>query len=267
MVVLPEAVLSYYGGDGTYQNPYQIATAEDLIELGQSSWDYDKHFVMISDIDLAGYEFTQGVIPPSDEYYNNDGGFRGTFNGNGHIIHGLQISGSEDVGLFGILGECGVISQLGVVDANVIGNSYSVGIVVGYNYGTVSRCFSTGAIQGESGVGGLIGANSGIIENCYSCATISGLYAVGGLVGRFRDYDSGSYILNCYSAGTVVSEENYGGLLGWKWGEEEVLASFWDAESSGISGGQGLSTEQMMDINSYLEAGWDFGGEDENGFL
>jgi hypothetical protein len=42
----------YGGGSGTAQDPYQIATAADLILLGDSPEDYDKHFVLTADIDL-----------------------------------------------------------------------------------------------------------------------------------------------------------------------------------------------------------------------
>lgn len=46
------ATRKYAGGTGESNNPYQIATAEDLILLGDSPEDYDKHFILIDDIDL-----------------------------------------------------------------------------------------------------------------------------------------------------------------------------------------------------------------------
>ena len=46
------ATAQYSGGSGTAQEPYQIATAEDLITLGETPDDYDKHFVLTADIDL-----------------------------------------------------------------------------------------------------------------------------------------------------------------------------------------------------------------------
>jgi len=42
----------YSGGSGTAQDPYQITTAADLIALGETPADYDKHFVLTADIDL-----------------------------------------------------------------------------------------------------------------------------------------------------------------------------------------------------------------------
>ena len=42
----------YSGGHGTSADPYQIATAADLIALGETPTDYDKHFILTADIDL-----------------------------------------------------------------------------------------------------------------------------------------------------------------------------------------------------------------------
>jgi hypothetical protein len=54
----------YSGGFGTETDPYQIATAYDLIALGQATEDYGKHFILTADIDLAGQTFTQAMIAP-----------------------------------------------------------------------------------------------------------------------------------------------------------------------------------------------------------
>ena len=39
----------YSGGTGEPNDPYQIATAEDLMLLGDSPEDYDKHFALTTD--------------------------------------------------------------------------------------------------------------------------------------------------------------------------------------------------------------------------
>ena len=46
------AYAKYSGGTGEPNDPYQIATAEDLMLLGDSPEDYDKHFILTADIDL-----------------------------------------------------------------------------------------------------------------------------------------------------------------------------------------------------------------------
>ena len=43
------AYAKYSGGTGEPNDPYQIATAEDLMLLGDSPEDYDKHFILTTD--------------------------------------------------------------------------------------------------------------------------------------------------------------------------------------------------------------------------
>ena len=61
----------YSGGRGTPEDPYQIATAENLMAMETAFPGSKKHFILTEDIDLFGYEFTQAVIP----------WFSGTFDG------------------------------------------------------------------------------------------------------------------------------------------------------------------------------------------
>ena len=43
----------YSGGTGEPNNPYQIADANDMNDIGNHPEDWDKHFVMVNDINLA----------------------------------------------------------------------------------------------------------------------------------------------------------------------------------------------------------------------
>ena len=52
LALVPAATAQYSGGSGTANDPYQIATAADLIALGETPEDYDKHFLLTADIDL-----------------------------------------------------------------------------------------------------------------------------------------------------------------------------------------------------------------------
>jgi hypothetical protein len=51
----------YSGGPGEPNDPYQIATAEDLILLGDSPEDYDEQFILTADIDLSQYPYDLGL--------------------------------------------------------------------------------------------------------------------------------------------------------------------------------------------------------------
>ena len=74
-------------------------------------------------------------------------------------------------------------------------------------------------------------------------------------------------ITNCYSAGSVVGNIFVGGLVGSTMGGA-VTDSFWDIETSGQStsaGGTGKTTAEMQMASTFLETGWDFVDESENG--
>jgi hypothetical protein len=62
----------YSGGTGEPNDPYQIATAADLITLGETPEDYDKHFILTADIDLdpnlpGRKVFDKAVIAPDTD--------------------------------------------------------------------------------------------------------------------------------------------------------------------------------------------------------
>jgi hypothetical protein len=235
----------YSGGSGTAQDPYQIATAADLIALGETPDDYDKHFILTADIDLdpnlpGRKVFDKAVIAPDTDKTKDwfqGTRFAGVFDGAGHVISHLTIQGKEYLGLFGWLSRADV-KNLGVVEVNVTGSDGPVGGLVGLNEGSVTDSYSTGAVSGPSwDVGGLVGLNDGPVTRCYSTGAVRGKVWVGGLVGR-----------------------------GW---EKNVSASFWDIQTSGLSasagGGTGKTTAQMQMASIFLDAGWDFVGETKNG--
>ena len=349
------AYAQYSGGRGGPNDPYQIATAEDLMLLGEMPEDYDKHFILIADIDLdpnlpGRKVFDRAVI----------GGFCGIFDGNSHIIKNMHCS----KGLFKSLSKGAKISDLGIIDANVQWPSDDVGtLAVGilasssegrpagrrreYGIIRVNNCYTSGIVRGENSVGGLIGWSEGtIIMNCYSTSKVYGEGKVGGLVGYnrynghiynsyatgeviahgsmstgglvganeswiFNSYSTGQIsgnskvgglvgyskglVLNSYSTSAVSGDMNIGGLIGeneggsvthcysigpvhadtaavgglighnWNNWSRNVIASFFDIETSGQVSDRGLTTEEMIDANTFITAGWDFLGEASNG--
>jgi predicted secreted protein len=297
LLALP-AYAKYSGGTGEPNDPYQIATPEDLILLGETAADYDKHFILIDDIDLAGYVFDRAVIAP--DMNDMEDGFQGTsftgiFDGNEHTISRLSIEGGRCLGLFGCLDSGAMISNLRMeaVDVNGIGiyvgglvgvnydgsvtNCYSngtvnggwhVGGLVGVNGGSIADCYSTGKVTASMNVGGLVGGNNGSITNCYSNGTVDGDWWVGGLVG----YNLGS-IANCYSTGKVDGNYRVGGLVGENY-HSSITSSLWDVETSGLASmcgygryddSFGKTTGEMQTASTFLDAGWDFVGEIVNG--
>lgn len=130
-------VFGYSGGTGTVDDPYQIATADDLITLGNTPSDYTKSFVLTKDIDLTRYTFSEAVIAPDESTWYS--GFQGTpfsgyFNGQGYVIRYFSVQASiydEDyVGLFGCLSHGAEISNLGLEAADVNGTGSYIGALV-----------------------------------------------------------------------------------------------------------------------------------------
>ena len=240
----------YSGGTGEPNDPYQIATAEDLMVLGESSEDYDRHFILTADIDLdpnlpGRKVFDKAVIAPELIYDDPEvfGGtsFSGHFDGNGYVISNLQIQGSRYLGLFGRLENGAVISNLGLEAVDVNGTDYYIAGLVGYNLDSeISECYSSGSINGGSDVGGLAGYNSSqsSIFSSYSAGIVIGeWFHIGGLVGFNLGSISSSYstsivsggnsfdvgglvgsnsgtISESYSTGTVTGYSRVGGLVG-----------------------------------------------------
>ena len=143
---------------------------------------------------------------------NGDSRFNGSLNGQGYEIRDLFINRSDKewVGLFGIVGQEGVIENLCMVNVNVIGE-YGVGGLVGSNNGIVSNSYSTGSVIGDNLVGGLVGENDfGSVSHSYSGSDVSAISGgVGGLVGDNYGNVSDSYATGSVNGGSVV-----GGLVG-----------------------------------------------------
>ena len=91
--ILTESVQAKYsGGSGTAGDPYRIGSDANLLQLAADANDYNKHFVLIADINLASYNFTTAVIAPDTN--NSASGFQGVqfsgiFDGNGYTISNL----------------------------------------------------------------------------------------------------------------------------------------------------------------------------------
>jgi hypothetical protein len=260
----------YGGGSGTAEDPYQIATAEDLIALGETPEDYDKHFILVDDIDLGGHVFDKAVITPATamKFGYRRTPFDGLLDGNGHMISHLTVEGDSYLGLIGELASGADVKNLSLVDVSITGSGFAVGGLVGWNYGTVTRCYSTGAVSGSRGGGGLVGTNyhgnitlcysncvvdgneyvggllgssdlAGDVTDCYSTGSVSGRLRVGGLVG-----ENGNTVTRCLSTGTVSGEEEVGGLVGYNIGVAGTVTNCYStgkvsgvAKVGGLTGG------------------------------
>jgi len=187
--------------------PAQLRELRDSVNAGNSF--ENRTITLANSLDLGNNETNQWT-PIGTEYHP----FRGTFNGNGNFIRGLFInSNTRHQGLFGVVGNAGVVKNLGVI-VEILGNGRYVGGLAGANHGVIEKSYATGTISGDNTVGGLVGTNhaDGIIENSYALASISGNARpanFGGLAGN-----NSGILVNSYFSGNVSGWQNVGLLVG-----------------------------------------------------
>ena len=112
-------------------DPYQIWTAEQMNDVGLRDEDFDKHFVLMADIDLSCYTGTEFNI-----IGNGTTEFSGVFDGDGHTISNFTYSstGRSNVGLFeSIRGKDAEVKDLGLIDPSIdAGEGDNIGSLVGW---------------------------------------------------------------------------------------------------------------------------------------
>lgn len=212
--------VAFTKGSGTEEDPWLIENAEQLAYLAQqvnNGTDYRwKHFRLVSDLDLSVKEWTP---------IGTEGNlFWGGFDGDGHTITGMTITGKENsyVGLFG---ECrnftaasSYIKSVTVKGANISGKSF-VGAIVGAG-ANISDCYSIeNTIYASRCVGGVCGSLIGKISGCYNSSSVSGISTAGGIMGSasYEGNVGNGVVQYCYNIGTVtVSEQDssVGGITG-----------------------------------------------------
>ncbi|MEF2965693.1 S-layer homology domain-containing protein [Paenibacillus sp. M1] len=229
-------------GDGSADNPYVITTLKQLNDVRN---DLSAHYILGADIDAsetAAWNNGEGFVPIGINALGSGAyAFEGVLDGRGYVIRNLTIdwSGSESVGLFGTVGNNGVIRNVGLAGGTVKGSGTGTGGLVGYNQGTVDNSYSSAKVFGNHYTGGLVGfndrtgeitdsyatgnvtasgydaggltgENAGDIEFSYASGEVGGTYNVGGLAGN----NAAGVINQSYAAGKVAGYSNIGGLIG-----------------------------------------------------
>ena len=179
-----------YGSNGKFLAPIEAPLAGSIpisnrAQLENIKNNLSGNYHLTADIDLSGAEW----IPVGDGY---DSSFTGTFDGQGHVISNLTITGYyEDAGLFGCVRD-GVIKNIGLenlyinVYANCVGGICGVAV---YSF-PISNCFTTGSISASS--------------YYYKVVSAGGISGISG-------YDTS--ISDCYNTGSVFVSSTYGSAL------------------------------------------------------
>ena len=218
---------AFAGGSGASNDPYQIATAEQLARLAYlindstTNADYNtRYYVQTANIDLSLYYWDAiGAYTSSSGYL----AFAGHYNGGGFVISGMytQSGSTSDFsrqGLFGyVYGTSddarAEIHDLGVIASSVQGYQY-IGAIAGYAYYcNITSCYNTSEVIGvDQRVGGIVGfATYCNITKCYNTGEISSTNSyAGGVAGGLGHANVG----NCYNTGSVSGSATIGGISG-----------------------------------------------------
>lgn len=229
----------------------------------------------LENVNISGGRFV-GALAGSNGYNVSTQGVQKDYATIYRSFSSGSVSGTSDVGgLVGVnFGEISKSSSYANIKARVYGGGFA-----GKNYKNIYSSFSSGNVSGGAGLGGFVGnhlaplSGSAIISNSYATGNVTGTgNHVGGFVGSI-EFD-GASILHSYSSGKV-SGKNPGGFAGNSYASCQVLNSYWDINTSGLSNSvgsiqqpgqvgdgtvnwvlEGLTTANMVQKKSYN--GWDF---------
>ncbi|HEY8405892.1 MAG TPA: hypothetical protein VIK67_03365, partial [Acholeplasma sp.] len=202
-------------GEGTSGSPYVITSKDDMDSLSalvQRGITFEgAYFKVKDDIDTIDLTYGKPYVSIGTPEYP----FEGYFDGYGTNFI-LNLSNELDSqGLFGVVGEHGVIRNLSV--SGSIHARNQVGSIVGTNFGLVEHVYATTTIDGTTNVGGLIGQNFGTLRYGYHIGEVIGDSVVGGIVGKNEDT-----ILETYAASYIFGRTMIGGVVGYSDGDETL---------------------------------------------
>lgn len=237
---LSAAAESSLSGEGTESSPFIISTADELLLLG--SYDEVGYVSLAGDIDMSGKESLPYVIKK----------LTGEFNGNGHKISGLKLSGTEGTGAY----NTAYTGFIGTLSGN-ISNLTLENIAVS----TEKKNNSVGTLAGMAAAG------KSIIENCI----VTGSVDVAASSNTTTDYISGAigivygeytnkadvYINNCIFDVNVSAIENdwVAGVVARAYYNSNITISHCavldniKAASSGFAGGMICQTTSSTNLN------------------
>lgn len=212
-------------GSGTAASPYKLGTAAQLAWFADTvnSGSRSACAVLTADIDLNGQEWT----PIANSGVNN--GYTGTFDGQGHVIHGICVTtgvSSRPQGLFGIIARTGTVRNVKAAGRVLVRQSSGAGLIAGENNGVLYNCEA-----------------SAFLKNSYNAgSTGSSVGNIGGIAGHM----AAGYIENCRAYGLFLANpESYD--------EGNLVNSSMLCQIGGIVGGMGAAQEKDGCLVRYCE--------------
>ena len=153
---------------------------------------------LTADIDMTGITAFPGIA-------NSSNGYRGTLDGNGHIISNLTMNYPSE-------------SNVGLI-RNITAGAHIKNITI------ANTCYFKGDKYSAAFVGHVNGNGTALLEQLGNEATVETVNQnAGGIVGCNTSGQLKLTLLNCYNAGAISSGNEAGGLSGWL-GDNAVLTN------------------------------------------
>lgn len=154
-------VINVHIGNGSETNPYYIFNETDLSRIG-STYRLDKHYLLMNDITLTSNFEPIGYNQASSSW----DGFAGVFDGNGHTINGLNLTGEyANAGLFSRINSTAVVKNVTLNKANIAGSYANAGILAGVVAGKVEKVVVKNSNVTNSASNSFTGAIAGVTSN------------------------------------------------------------------------------------------------------
>ncbi len=193
-----------YGTLPKEDGKYLISSAYDLYVFSQmvQKGERDADARLTADIDMSEYAGRFRSIGSATSPYT------GTFDGDGHIIDGISISGARYVGLFGSVSSGAAISNLRLGPACTFSGSDYVAALVGQVRSgslTITSCGSEATVVATGSYAasmlGHMRSNAQVtVQDCYHMGSVQAQTGAAAMVG----YCAGTLDINgSYSGGTV----------------------------------------------------------------
>jgi len=269
--------------DGTN---YFITTASELAWISEqvaksTENTFENKFVKLeNDIDLGNHNWLPiGGFSKVGTQVNTNNCFKGTFDGQGHIIYNLKVTGTvKHASLFGLTAATTTIKNLGIdgfycsmtsETTSEYAYVYGAAALVGYAPNTViENCFArNGAAYtkgGSNNAAGLVasgGATAIKISNCYvQNVTVtnetSGSSYAGGIIGYIKH--TSAYINNCYTVAKITNNHStakngIGAIAGYLESNPDSLNKLFAVNVGGNANqlvGPGSNAAAISDANS-----------------
>lgn len=207
---LDSVALQQVAGRGTSANPIRLCRREQISEINTDATTRNLHYSLQQDIAIN--HITNAIVVSPNT-------FHGTFNGNGHAIHGFaNPSASANYGLFGTLSNTAVVRNLKLYNFRFASASNGLSLF-GNSSGLIENVQTKFIdLQAPGTVGGLVRTNFGTIRNAQFEGVIGADTAAGGIVsdngGTIEDVVSNALMFANDGLSSGGTDANYGGIAG-----------------------------------------------------